>query len=56
MFPQQATVPDSIRNTLSRVGGKTVVIHNPGEFAKAIDRVEKVPRLTVSGIAGGGEK
>jgi hypothetical protein len=26
---------------VSRLGGKTIVIHTPGEFAKAIDRLEK---------------
>jgi hypothetical protein len=55
-FQQEAMLTDSIKSTLSRVGGKTMIIHNPGEFAKAIDRVEKVPRIAVPGIAGGGEK
>jgi hypothetical protein len=25
---------------MSRLGGKTILIHTPGEFAKAIDRLE----------------
>ena len=37
-FQQDAMLTDSIKSTLSRVGGKTLLIHNPGEFAKAIER------------------
>lgn len=55
-FQQEAVLTDSIKSTLSRVGGKTMLIHNPGEFAKAIERVEKVPRIAVQGTAGGGER
>jgi len=36
-----AELPDTIRNAVSRLGGKTILIHTPGEFAKAIDRIEK---------------
>jgi hypothetical protein len=38
---QPAMLTDTIKSTISRVGGKTIVIHNPGEFARAIDRLEK---------------
>jgi hypothetical protein len=36
-----AALPDVIQNAISRVGGKTVPVHSPGEFAKAIARLEK---------------
>jgi hypothetical protein len=31
---------DTIKNAMSRLGGKTILIHTPGEFAKAIERLE----------------
>ena len=37
----EATVPDSIRNAVSKLGGKTFVVRSPGDLAKAIDRLEK---------------
>ena len=40
---QQATFPDTINRAVSRLKGKTVVIHTPGEFAKAIDQMERRP-------------
>jgi hypothetical protein len=41
-FPRTTSMPgDTIRSTMSRLGGKTILIHNPGEFAKAIERLEK---------------
>jgi hypothetical protein len=33
---------DTINSTVSGLKGKTVVIHNPGEFARAIDQLEKL--------------
>ncbi len=36
-----AAPADTIQNAVSRLGGKTMTIHSPGEFAKAIDRLEK---------------
>ena len=36
-----ATPTDTIKSALSRLGGKTILIHTPGEFAKAIERLEK---------------
>lgn len=33
--------PDTIKSAVSRLGGKTILIHTPGEFAKAIERMEK---------------
>jgi len=36
-----STPPDTIQSAVSRLGGKTMVIHTPGEFAKAIERLEK---------------
>jgi len=44
-FMRDAGFTDSIKSALNRVGGKTILIRNPGEFAKAIERVEKAPRL-----------
>jgi hypothetical protein len=38
--PLQATFPDSINSAMSRLNGKVLVIHTPGEFAKAITRLE----------------
>jgi hypothetical protein len=38
---QTATPADTIKSALSRLGGKTILIHTPGEFAKAIERLEK---------------
>jgi hypothetical protein len=38
---QPAMLTDSIKSAISRLGGKTIQIHTPGEFAKAIDRMEK---------------
>ncbi len=38
---QTATPTDTIKSALSRLGGKTILIHTPGEFAKAIERLEK---------------
>ena len=38
---QTATPTDTIKSALSRLGGKTIMIHTPGEFAKAIERLEK---------------
>jgi hypothetical protein len=40
-FQQQATLPDTINRAVSRLKGKTVVIRTPGEFAKAIDQIER---------------
>ncbi|MEO8128987.1 MAG: hypothetical protein ABI822_17925 [Bryobacteraceae bacterium] len=33
--------PDTISQTISKRKGKTIVVHNPGEFAKAIDQLER---------------
>jgi len=40
-FPRRsADVPDSIQSAIGKLKGKTVIIHSPGEFAKAIDQLE----------------
>ena len=40
-FLRQTAMPaDTIKNAMSRLGGKTILIHTPGEFAKAIERLE----------------
>jgi hypothetical protein len=39
--PFPPTLPDSINSAISRLNGKVVVIHTPGEFAKAITRLEQ---------------
>jgi hypothetical protein len=38
--PLPSALPDSINSAISRLNGKVVVIHTPGEFAKAITRLE----------------
>jgi hypothetical protein len=38
---QNAMLADTIQSAVSRLGGRTMTIHTPGEFAKAIDRLEK---------------
>jgi hypothetical protein len=42
MFPpMQATLPDTIHSAVSRLRGKTLTIRTPGDFAKAIEQLEK---------------
>jgi hypothetical protein len=41
MRASTSTLPDVIRNATSRLGGKTMQVHSPGEFAKAIAMLEK---------------
>ncbi len=38
---QQATLADCITRAVAGVKGKTVVIHTPGEFARAIEQIER---------------
>ena len=38
---QTATFPDIIVRTISKLKGRTMVIRTPGDFAKAIDQVER---------------
>jgi len=38
----QSTIPDVIHSAVSRLKGKTVIIHSPGDFAKGIDQVERL--------------
>jgi hypothetical protein len=38
---ETATPGDTIKSAMSRLGGKTILIHTPGEFAKAIERLER---------------
>jgi hypothetical protein len=38
---QPAMLTDTIKSAISRLGGKTIQIHTPGEFARAIERLEK---------------
>ncbi len=41
-FVNQTAMPaDTIRSAVSRLGGKTILIHTPGDFARAIERLEK---------------
>jgi hypothetical protein len=40
----QSTLPDIIHSAVSRLKGKTVVIHSPGDFAKGIEQVEHITR------------
>ena len=41
LFPQPSTLPDVITHAVAKLRGKTLVIHSPGDFAKAIDQVER---------------
>jgi hypothetical protein len=42
IFPQmQSVLPDTISSAVSRLRGKTLIIRMPGEFAKAIEQLEK---------------
>jgi hypothetical protein len=38
--PPASSFPDSINSAISRLNGKVVVIHSPGDLAKAIGRLE----------------
>ena len=38
---QPATLPDTLTLAVNRLKGKVLTIHTPGEFAKAIDQLEK---------------
>jgi hypothetical protein len=49
-----SSLPDSISRTVSKLGGKTTLIHSPGDLAKAIDRLEKMARTAQSASASGG--
>jgi len=40
----QATLPDVITSAVSRLKGRTLIIHTPGEFAKGIAEVERKGR------------
>jgi hypothetical protein len=40
----QSTFPDVIHSAVSKLKGKTVIIHSPGDFAKGIDQVEQINR------------
>jgi hypothetical protein len=46
LLSQPPTLADTIQSATSRLGGKTMTIHTPGEFAKAIERLEKGGRGT----------
>jgi hypothetical protein len=41
LFPQASAFPDVITRAVAKLKGKTLVIHTPGDFAKAIDQVER---------------
>jgi hypothetical protein len=40
--PPASSMPDSINSAISRLNGKVVVIHSPGDLAKAIARLEQL--------------
>jgi hypothetical protein len=44
MMRMQSTFPDVIHSAVSRLKGKTVIIHSPGDFAKGIAQVENLNR------------
>lgn len=39
----QATLPDLIHSLVSRLKGKVVVMHSPGDFHKGIEQIERAP-------------
>jgi hypothetical protein len=41
LFPQGSTFPDVITRAVAKLKGKTLVIRSPGDFAKAIEQVER---------------
>ena len=41
LMQQQATLTDSITSAVNRLKGRTLIIHTPGEFARAIDQIER---------------
>jgi hypothetical protein len=49
-------LPDSVSRVVSKLGGKTSVIHSPGDLAKAIDRLEKLAKSGVGTMAAEGIK
>jgi hypothetical protein len=51
-YRRSATFPDVISLALRRLRGKTLVIHSPNEFAKAIQQVERAPRPPSSSGSG----
>jgi hypothetical protein len=42
MLRVEASLPDVIHSAVSKLKGKTVIIHSPGDFAKGIDQVERL--------------
>ena len=42
MMRVEATLPDVIHSAVSKLKGKTVIIHSPGDFAKGIEQVERL--------------
>jgi hypothetical protein len=42
MMRMESTLPDVIHSAVSKMKGKTVVIHSPGDFAKGIDQMERL--------------
>jgi hypothetical protein len=52
-YRRTAGLPDIITLTLRRLRGKTAVIHSPGEFARAIEQVERRARPAVFPAAPG---
>ncbi|HTS32159.1 MAG TPA: hypothetical protein VMH81_40090 [Bryobacteraceae bacterium] len=41
LMPQPSEFPDVITRAVARLKGKTLVVHTPGDFAKAIEQVER---------------
>jgi hypothetical protein len=40
----ESVLPDIIHSAVSKLKGKTVIIHSPGDFAKGIEQVERLGR------------
>jgi len=48
---QQSGLPDSINYAVNRLKGRTLIIRTPGDFAKAIDQIERQTPPTVTSSA-----
>jgi hypothetical protein len=43
-YRRTSTFPDVITQAVRKLRGKTLAIHSPGEFARAIEQIERPPR------------
>lgn len=52
----EPALADSIQYAVSRLGGKSLAIHTPGDLAKAIDRLEQATAPRRNGLEAGTKK